>query len=49
MSELIEDTPKEVDVRQEAANYVCKLMISDDKSPEMVAAIAELLEVVFRY
>ena len=40
---------EDVDVKQEAANYVCELMQSDDKSPEMVAAIAELLKVVLVY
>lgn len=42
-------TEEEIDVKQEAASYVCELMRSDDKSPEMVAAIAELLKAILRY
>lgn len=37
---------KEIDVAQAAADLLVELCQGDDKSPEMVAAIAELLRVL---
>lgn len=37
---------EEKDIKQEAVDYASTLMQSDDKSPEMVSAIAELLRVI---
>lgn len=39
----------EVDVKQAAANLLVEVCQVDDKSPEMVAAIAELLEVLIEW